>query len=144
MNLSSHWNVMGAEFCLHFPICKIKNAYLRWLPFTADLVQFLSLKRVSYFEWFDPFYYHNTQFCMTCLYGKSLGVLIILAPTVRFSLECTFSLMKDSSAQSNFDLTIIHIIQKDFSRFVTVTQRCLTEHWSRLCTIWLSFSEKAI
>ena len=30
----------------------------------------------------DAFYYHNTPFCMTCLHGKTLGVLIILAQTI--------------------------------------------------------------
>ena len=28
------------------------------------------------------FCYHNTQFCITCLHGKNLGVRIIVAPTV--------------------------------------------------------------
>ena len=28
------------------------------------------------------FCYHNPQFCMTCLHGKTLGVRIIVAPTV--------------------------------------------------------------
>ena len=42
---------------------------------------------VSYFEQFDVFCYDNTQFCMTCLHGKTLGVGIIVAPTADRSTD---------------------------------------------------------
>ena len=56
---------------------------LTWeLSFTTDLVEALNLETISYFEQFDVFCHHNTQFCMTCLHGKTLGVLIIVSPAV--------------------------------------------------------------
>ena len=82
MNLWSHWNIMGGKFQILFPIPKVKDADLRQLSFTIDLVQVLNVKTVSYCEQCDAFCYHNTQFCMTCLHGITLDVRTIVAPTV--------------------------------------------------------------
>ena len=71
-----------AEVHKLFVIPKIKDADLRLLSFTTDLVQVLNLETISYFGYFDAFCYHNTQFCMTCSHEKTLGVQIIVAPTV--------------------------------------------------------------
>ena len=35
--------------------------------------------------WYE-FCYHNTQSCITCLHGRTIGVRIIMAPTVSFTL----------------------------------------------------------
>ena len=46
---------------------------------------------ISYFEQFEAFCYHNTQFCATCLHGKTLDVRIIVAPTVKHSGRSTLA-----------------------------------------------------
>ena len=87
MYLCSHRSITGGEVHLLYPICKIKKADLKELPLTRGLVYGLNLKSISYFEQLDAFCYHNTQFCMTSLYGKTLGVQIIVAPTVYFNSQ---------------------------------------------------------
>ena len=82
MKLCFHYILMGPEVCILFPFSEIKGADLRWLSFTTDLVYVLNLQTVTYFEQSDASCYHNTQFCMTHLHGKTLGARIIVAHTV--------------------------------------------------------------
>ena len=44
------WEQRFTHFSLFGPISKVKDADLRWLSYTTDLVQVLYLETISYFE----------------------------------------------------------------------------------------------